>query len=236
MKQLELSTRKQFALVFLAFVFLGICFKVMVLVEGLTEIRPVNAIPVVAGLLFGPVGAWACAWGNLAADCFGTLQLTSSLGFLGNFVGAYLPYRMWYLYRQEAPHVHTAYNLLIYIWITFVAALAASWLIAGGIWFLFGFYIENLALYIFLNDLVFPLIFGLPVFIVLTSDSIRIACAGEKKSIIPVSRQGKQRLCCIYALLLAGIFVLLLAGEPEYALPGQILSVPALLLTLIMLF
>lgn len=235
MKQLELSTRKQFALVFLAFVFLGICFKVMVLVEGFTEIRPVNAIPVMTGLLFGSAGAWACAWGNLAADCFGTLHLSSSLGFLGNFVGAYLPYRMWYLYRQEAPHVHTPYNLLIYVWTTFVAALAAAWLIAGGIWFLFGLYIENLALYIFLNDLIFPLIFGLPVFIVLTSDSIRIACVGKRGSIIPISRQGKRRLCCIYAFLLVGILALLLAGGPEYVLPGQILSVPALLLTLILL-
>lgn len=235
MRQLEIGTGKQFALVFLAFVFLGICFKVMVLVEGFTEIRPVNAIPVLAGLLFGPAGAWACAFGNLAADCFGTLQPTSSLGFLGNFVGAYLPYRMWYLYRQEAPHVHTAANLLIYVWITFVAALATAWLIAGGIWYLFGFHVENLALYIFLNDLVFPLIFGLPVFIVLTSDSIRIACSGERRSLIPISRQWKRRLCCVYALLLALIFALLLAGDPEYVLPGKVLSVPVLLLTLILL-
>ena len=235
MTQLELSPKKQFFLVFLAFVFLGICFKVMVLVEGFTEIRPVNAIPVVAGLLFGPVGAWACAFGNLAADCFGTLQPTSSLGFLGNFVGAYLPYRMWYLYRKEPPNVHTVPNLLLYVWISFVASLAAVWIIAGGIWFLFGFYIENLALYIFWNDLVFPLIFGLPVFIVLTSDSVRISCTADKGSRISVPEGRKKHLAAAYTALLVILFAIILGGDPAHIFVGQVLSVLAALLSLLLL-
>lgn len=225
MKQLRIGKKKQFALLFLAFVFLGSCFKVMVLVEGFTEIRPVNAIPVLAGLLFGPVGAWACAFGNLAADCFGTLQPTSTLGFVGNFVGAYLPYKLWYIYRREAPHVHTVANLLLYVWITFVSSLAAAWIIAGGIWFLFGLYIEKLALYIFMNDFMFPLIFGLPVFIVLTSDSINISCEAEKKSCVPISERLKRHLVAGYTVLLLVVFIIMLSGEPQYVVLGSGLSV-----------
>jgi hypothetical protein len=35
---------------------------------GLSQIRPVNAIPAPVGLVFGPVGAVACALGNLLGD------------------------------------------------------------------------------------------------------------------------------------------------------------------------
>ena len=56
----------------LIFIGMAVPFKVMVLIEGLTEVRPVNAVPVVVGLLFGPAGAWGCALGNLVADLFGT--------------------------------------------------------------------------------------------------------------------------------------------------------------------
>ena len=50
------------------FAILGAAFKVMVLIEGFTEVRPANAIPMVSGYLFGPFGALGCALGNLIAD------------------------------------------------------------------------------------------------------------------------------------------------------------------------
>lgn len=57
---MRLSKTARFVIVLAAFLVLGISFKVMVLVEGLTEVRPVNAIPVVAGLTCGMIGALAC--------------------------------------------------------------------------------------------------------------------------------------------------------------------------------
>ena len=83
---------KRFFLTLIPFSLLGAAFKVMTLVEGLTEIRPVNAIPIIAGLLFGPIGAFGCAAGNLIADFFGTLSRVSWLGMLINFMAAYLIY------------------------------------------------------------------------------------------------------------------------------------------------
>jgi len=67
-----LSRKKQLFITFAAFALLGASFKVMVLVEGLTEVRPANAIPPVAGLAFGPIGGLACGLGNLVADLFGS--------------------------------------------------------------------------------------------------------------------------------------------------------------------
>ena len=91
---MQLKKGKQFFITLAAFLILGISFKVMVLVEGLTEVRPVNAIPPVAGLLCGPVGAAACGIGNLLADMAGTFSASSLLGVIGNFLAAYMPYRL----------------------------------------------------------------------------------------------------------------------------------------------
>ncbi len=70
-------------------------FKGIPLIPGYTELRPANVIPLVFGLLFGPAGAWGAAFGNLIGDFFGTLGIGSFFGFWGNFLAAYLPYKMW---------------------------------------------------------------------------------------------------------------------------------------------
>ena len=70
-------------------------FKGIPLIPGLTELRPANVIPVVCGLLFGPAGAWGAAFGNLIGDFFGTLGIGSFFGFWGNFLAAYLTYKLW---------------------------------------------------------------------------------------------------------------------------------------------
>jgi energy-coupling factor transport system substrate-specific component len=70
-------------------------FKGIPLIPGLTELRPANVIPLVFGLLFGPAGAWGAAFGNLIGDFFGTLGIGSFFGFWGNFLAAYLPYKIW---------------------------------------------------------------------------------------------------------------------------------------------
>jgi energy-coupling factor transport system substrate-specific component len=70
-------------------------FKGIPLIPGVTELRPANVIPVVLGLLFGPAGAWGAALGNLLGDFFGTLGIASFFGFWGNFVAAYLTYKIW---------------------------------------------------------------------------------------------------------------------------------------------
>ena len=65
------------------------------LIPGFAELRPANAIPIVASLLFGPAAAWGAGFGNIIGDCFGTLGPASVFGFLGNFFLGYLPYVLW---------------------------------------------------------------------------------------------------------------------------------------------
>jgi len=68
----------------------------IVLVPGITEVRPANVFPPVFGLLFGPAGAWGAAIGNLIGDMFGgTMGIGSIFGFFGNFFLGFVPYKMW---------------------------------------------------------------------------------------------------------------------------------------------
>lgn len=167
------SKQKLLQILLCALIFIGMAvpFKVMVLIEGLTEVRPVNAVPVVAGLLLGPAGAWGCAIGNLIADLFGTFSRGSVLGFAGNFIAAYLPYKIWHISnRRESPNVKNTLNIVRYVLITAVTAVATAILIACGMDMFFGIWIPRFFWIIVLNDLGFPLFLGLPVLIVLTSE------------------------------------------------------------------
>src|SRR5256885_16897897 len=59
-------------------------FKVGIpIIPGFVELRPANAIPAVASLLFGPAAAWGAALANLIGDRSGTLGPASLFGLLG---------------------------------------------------------------------------------------------------------------------------------------------------------
>jgi energy-coupling factor transport system substrate-specific component len=170
------KTLLQIGLCALVFIGMAVPFKVMVLIEGLTEVRPVNAVPVVAGLLFGPAGAWGCAAGNLIADLFGTFSKGSVLGFIGNFIAAYLPYKLWHMFKKgEAPNAKSFKNIGIYVFISAVGALSTAILIACGLDVFFGLWSPQLFAIICLNDFLFPLFLGLPVLIVLTCEDNKVA-------------------------------------------------------------
>src|SRR5690242_9336190 len=70
-------------------------FKVVPLIPGITEFRPANAVPVVCSFLFGPAAAWGAAFGNLIGDFFTGLGPGDLFGFVGNFLYAFVPYRLW---------------------------------------------------------------------------------------------------------------------------------------------
>ena len=179
---MKLTPVKRFFIVMIPFAVLGAAFKVMTLVEGLTEIRPANAIPIIAGLLCGPMGALGCAAGNLVADVFGSLGWQSILGVIGNFLAAFLPWRLWYLYRAEQPNVHSYKNLALYAWLSLISALTVAWFLSFGLELFFGLWIESIYRYVLYNNFAFSLGLGLPIFIVLTSDSVQIEPSEKPKS------------------------------------------------------
>lgn len=212
-----LSKQKIMQIGISALIFIGMAvpFKVMVLIEGFTEVRPVNAVPVVAGLLFGPAGAWGCAIGNLVADMFGTFSNASILGFFGNFIAACLPYKLWHcLCRNEKPNVKSFKNLMKYVLISAMAAFATAILLACGLDMFLNLWMPQVFWIIALNDLGFPLVLGLPVFIVLTTDDSRFQITmpestGEEK---PRPRSLLKRMLIITLLASEAAIVLMVSA------------------------
>ncbi len=112
----------------------------IVIVPGITEIRPANVFPPVFGLLFGPAGAWGAAIGNTIGDLFGgTIGPGSIFGFFGNFFLGFIPYKMWgatwglVKKGDMAPNVNTVPKIIAAEIVSFVAAAACAIVIA---WYL----------------------------------------------------------------------------------------------------
>ena len=154
----------------IGFALLGMSINVMEYADGYTEIRPENFIPVTAGILFGPVAAFACGIGNVLQDLPFDFGNTVILGFFANFLAAYLPYKLWRAAAGNTLNAHSTKRLLIYIWAALLSSLATGAFLSYGLEIFFGSWYETLGLGIFYNNFLFSLMFGLPSFIVLTSD------------------------------------------------------------------
>jgi len=133
-------------------------FKPLVLIPGLTEMRPAAAIPLVAGLLFGPAGAAGAALGNLLGDFFGTLGWGSLFGLAGNFLLAYIPYR---LIRASEREYLASWRGLVVIEAAVLLAAAACGLVIGWGADLLGIApFAALGNIIVANDIIYPAILG----------------------------------------------------------------------------
>jgi energy-coupling factor transport system substrate-specific component len=145
----------------------------IVIIPGITEVRPANVFPVIFGLMFGPAGAWGAAIGNTIGDLFGgTLGWGSVFGFFGNFFLGFIPYKMWgalgLVPRSDMSQtVNSVRKLMAYFVATITAAAACGVIIA---WYLdlvglipFAF----LAIVIFLNNAIIELVLGPPLLLLL---------------------------------------------------------------------
>ncbi len=136
------------------------------IIPGFVELRPANAIPIVASLLFGPAAAWGAGIGNIIGDCFGTLGPASVFGFLGNFFFGYLPYLMWgnlgCLSSGQSPMVKSWRQGLEYGLVCVVASGVCAGIIGWGVELLGLLPFIVLAPAIFFNNIVMGLILGPP--------------------------------------------------------------------------
>lgn len=163
-----------FLALMIGFAVLGVSINVMEYAEGYTEIRPENFIPVTAGILFGPVAALACGIGNVLQDSPFDFGNTVILGFFANLLAAYLPYKLWRTATGNILNTHSAKRLLIFIWAALLSSLATGAFLSYGLEIFFGYWYEMIGSGIFYNNFLFSLMFGLPSFIVLTSDGSHI--------------------------------------------------------------
>ena len=218
-----------FVLIVGMFAILSVSINVMQFAGGLSEIRPVNAIPAPVGLVFGPVGALACALGNLLGDMahFERYGGTVVLGAVGNFALAYIPYKVWRAMDGDAVCVHSWRQIGLFVWSTAIGCMFCALLLGFGLETAFGQYYEELIPVTFSNNLVFSITFGLPALIVLTSmdfglgiwATLMLRMPGNFKMPGIIPNRFAPAVCCVDTVVLGAAYVmarrrLSLGGSP----------------------
>lgn len=146
------------------FVSLLIPFKIAVVVPGITEIRPAAALPILFSLLFGPAAAWGAAFGNVIGDFFGTIGPGSFFGFIGNFVYAFVPYRIVRILLKPGESLFSPKGWVVFVFAVILASGLCAVIIALGVDYFTPFPFALVAHAIFINNcsmslLIVPILF-----------------------------------------------------------------------------
>lgn len=95
----------------------------LVIFPGFTWLRPANSLAPLFGMFFGIPGCFGAALGNLIADIVGGYFGVGSIGgFVGNFLIAYLPYK---LVRDHTFSTTTSIGEF-YVWGVLVQAIVSA--------------------------------------------------------------------------------------------------------------
>lgn len=139
---------------------------------GSAELRISAILPVTAGLIAGPAGAFGCAAGNLLSDCFGELSVLSVFGCIANFLYAWLPYRMWHTLMPVENHklkfISSANTMLKFIVITMFSTVVSMAVLASGCELLNRYRFFEIYTPTLLCNLFFSLFGGTVLFLILT--------------------------------------------------------------------
>lgn len=154
---------------FLVYFIVAVPFRVMGVIPGFTDVRPVALLGPIYAVFFGVPGCWVMAVGNLVMDIVGSsLRWSSIPGFAANFLGPYLIY--WLCVRRaKIPFaLRKGRELLKHCWVILLSAALQTLLITPAVAWIYpevdaGFF----ALIVMLNDTAFPIVFGIPIMILL---------------------------------------------------------------------
>ncbi|MBQ9068592.1 MAG: hypothetical protein IJ131_05935 [Eggerthellaceae bacterium] len=158
-----------FLLLLLVYLLIAIPFKVMEVIPGFTDVRPVTLLGPVYAVFYGLPGCVVMAVGNLIMDTIsGSLRWSSIGGFVANFAGPFLIYLYWTKWSRVPFSLRDAKSLLTHVGIVCAAAALETLLITPMVAVaypdvdavLFG-------VSVMLNTSVFPIVFGIPLLILM---------------------------------------------------------------------
>ena len=216
------SVTKIFVMIVVMFTVLSASINVMQFAGGYSQIRPVNAIPAPVGLVFGQVGALACALGNLLGDLlhFDRYGGTAVLGVIGNFLLAYIPYKVWRAIYGDTVCVHSWRQIGMYVWTGVLSCLSCALILGFGLELITGEWYKEVVFGIFFNNITFTMALGLPVLIVLTSVdfglgmwvTLQLGKFGRIKMRGPIPNKFAVAICCVDTVVMGAAFAMVQSG------------------------
>jgi energy-coupling factor transport system substrate-specific component len=94
-------------------------------------------IPMAFSFLFGPAAAWGAAIGNVIYDASTqSLSTISIFGFIGNFLIAYIPYKLWNALTSKKPDLRSAKKALLFAALAVLACWVCGLVIGLGLFWL----------------------------------------------------------------------------------------------------
>ena len=172
--------------------------------------------------------------------------LTLVLGLAGNFLVAYIPYKIWYAVTDKEVNMHSWKNILLFLWAAFTGSMACSCVLGYGLEMLYGEWQNELIRISFLNNFGFTVALGLPSLIVLTSDDVRWGGWKRRfldgKKIFGVFGNGKGSwkktriplwgLCVVYTAVVGALFLTGINGvQMQHNVSIMLLAVVAVVCT-----
>lgn len=153
----------------LVFFVVTVPFRSMFALTEVTEVRPAGALPPVFGLLFGGYGALGCAIGNLAADILSGYPAKICVGgFFAQLLYGLLPCMVWRRNKRDKTEAYfqDVSHVLKYIAIVTADSMLMAVMLGSLQQFLgIGRLLSQATLLLFLNNLVFCLMLGIPILI-----------------------------------------------------------------------
>lgn len=147
-------------------------FKVMEVIPGFTDIRPVLLFQPVYGIFFGFPGCFAFAIGNLIADILSnSLRLSSIAGLAANFIGPLIHYIFWTRISKTDYSLRNGKNILKHLALLFICAVVVAAVITPAVAAAYPEVDAKLfANSVLFNQIVFPIALGIPLTILMQEE------------------------------------------------------------------
>lgn len=160
------------AVLVLVYLIIAIPFKVMSVIPGFTDVRPVMLLKPVFGIFFGIPGCFAFAIGNLIGDITSdSLRWSSIAGFGANFLGPFLFYWFWKRMAKEPFALRTGKSLLKQLAVIIVSGLMEAIIITPAVKLIYSDVdVIVLSITILINGTVFPLFLGIPLIVLMQEE------------------------------------------------------------------
>ena len=156
----------------IAYFIVAMPFKVMTVIPGFTDIRPVTLFGPLYALFYGIPGCVIFALMNLVMDALANeLAWSSIAGLISNFAGPFFIYYYWKKLARSKPLLKTLGNILHYCIVIIAVALLEAVIIAPSV---AAFYpdvdIKLFFITVTLNTSLFPIFFGIPLTILIQEE------------------------------------------------------------------
>ena len=161
-----------FAILLGVYLVIALPFKVLGVIPGFTDIRPVSMLQPVYGIFFGIPGCLALAVGNLIADIASdSLRWSSIAGFIGSFAYPYLMYLFWTKLRNSQFSLRNLREIGLFIATIVVCACVQSLVISPAVALLYPEVdVMLFTMTVVANSTLFPIGFAIPFIIMLQEE------------------------------------------------------------------